>query len=62
MHDTKQDYDSTVGVLRAVISQSLAQYGDRGKAAYDAVREARSLGATDTQLSQAIEDTGLRDV
>jgi hypothetical protein len=53
--------DPKVGVIRAVIRESLSRHNDRGKAAYDAVREARKLGASDAQLTQAIEDTGLRD-
>jgi hypothetical protein len=39
----------------------LVNDNDRTKAAFDAVRRARLIGASDDQLTRAIETMGLRD-
>lgn len=51
--------DPKVGCIRQTIRDSLASYDDVGKAAYDAAREARLIGATDAQLRSAMVDCKL---
>jgi hypothetical protein len=54
--------DPMVEALRTAIRLSMLVNGnDRTKAAFDAVRRARLIGASDDQLSRAIETMGLRD-